>query len=93
MRKAEYKVRGGKLIRVQLAKKSDKIEKIKITGDFFLYPEEVIEDLEKILIGHPIREDDLKSSVNSFLKKKKATLLGASPTDLVTCIMRASDKN
>jgi len=92
MRKAEYKVRGGKLIRVQLVKKSDKIEKIKITGDFFLYPEKVIEGLEKILMGCPIQEGDLESSVKSFLKKKKATLLGASPTDLVTCIMMASDK-
>ena len=47
MGKAKYKVKGGKLIKVQLAKKEDRIEGIKITGDFFLHPEELIEQLAK----------------------------------------------
>lgn len=93
MKKVEYKVKDGKLIRVQLTRENDEIEEIKITGDFFLYPEEVIEDLEKRLTGHPLREGDLKTTVKSILEKRDATLMGASSEDLVRCILMAGGKD
>ena len=61
MGRAEYKVKGGKLIRVQLTAKDKKIKKIKITGDFFLHPEEVIEDIERTLEGCILDERNLSS--------------------------------
>ena len=92
MRKAEYKVAGGKLIRVQLVKKETMIEKVKITGDFFLHPEELIEDLEKALVGQALNMSNLDEFIGAFIKRRGATLLCASPEDFAKCITMAAEK-
>lgn len=93
MRKATYKVEGGKLIKVQLLERDGKIHEIKITGDFFLHPEDLIEDLEKALIGKPLKERDLAESIRSLIQNREATLLGASPEDFAKCILMAGGKS
>ena len=93
MGKAEYKVKGGKLIRVQLLRGSDKIERIKISGDFFLHPEEFIEELEKALLGNTLNESNLAEVIETVLGRGEATLLGAASTDFAKCIMMASEKD
>ena len=92
MGKAEYKVAGGKLIRVQLDKKGSRIEKLRITGDFFLHPEELIEDLEKALVGHVLNMLDMGEFIGAFIERRGATLLGASPEDFAKCITMAAEK-
>ena len=93
MGRAEYKIAGGKLVRVQLVTKVGEIEEIRITGDFFLHPEELIEELEKTLVGQPLSETDLAEFIRKFLKAREATLFGVSPEDFARCIMRAAEKN
>jgi len=93
MGKATYKVEGGKLIKVQLMERDGKIQEIKITGDFFLHPEDLIEDLEKALIGKPLKERDLAESIRNLIKKREATLLGASPEDFAKCVLMAGGKS
>ncbi|MBS7657259.1 hypothetical protein KEJ33_04980 [Candidatus Bathyarchaeota archaeon] len=56
MNKAQLKVEGGKLIKVQLEIEDKKIKKVKITGDFFLHPEELIDDMEKAVAGASLDE-------------------------------------
>jgi len=92
LEKAEYKVAGGKLIRVQLVKKGNKIEKLRITGDFFLHPEELIEDLEKALVGRVLNMSDLDEFIGAFIERRGAALLGASPEDFAKCITMAAEK-
>ena len=92
MGKAEYKVAGGKLIRVQLVKKGSRIEHLRITGDFFLHPEELIEDLEKALVDQALNMSDLHEFIGAFIEKRGATLLGASPEDFAKCIAMAAEK-
>jgi lipoate-protein ligase A len=89
MGKAEYKVVGGKLIKVQLTRRDDKIQRIKIMGDFFLHPEELIEDLEASLTGQQLNESTLANGIKAFMEKKGAALLGASPEDFAKCIAMA----
>jgi len=91
--KAEYKVTGGKLIKVQLSAKGKAIEKIRITGDFFLHPEELIEELEEALEGQVLNERGLTETIKALLKKNRASLLGASPEDFAKCIIMAGGKN
>jgi len=91
--KAEYKVKDGKLIRVQLVKKENRIEKVKITGDFFLHPEELIEELEQALAGRELDESNLAKSIRIVIEQKGATLLGASPEDFTRCIVMAGEKD
>jgi len=91
MGKAEYKVEGGKLVKVQLQKRGNAIGKIKITGDFFLHPEELIEEMERRLEGRLLDEVDLAEHIKALVEKNEAVMLGASPEDFARCIMMAGD--
>jgi lipoate-protein ligase A len=90
LRKAEYKVAGGKLVRAELVKKESMIE-VKITGDFFLHPEELIEDLEEALVGQALNVSNLGEFIGAFIRRRGATLLGASPEDFAKCIIMAAE--
>jgi len=91
--RAVYKVKDGKLVKVQLAIENEKIKKIKIMGDFFLHPEEVIEDIEQALEGHTLDEQELSRLIKDVLTNKQAVSLGVSPEDFARCIMMAGEKN
>ena len=93
MLRAEHKVKGGKLIKIQLRMKDDRIDAIKITGDFFMHPEELIDDLEKTLIGCPLDKEKITETIENFIESREVTLLGAAPEDFVKCIMKAGGKN
>ena len=93
MGKAQYKVEGGKLVKAQLETEGTRIKKVKITGDFFLHPEELIEELEKAVEGTTLYEQVLADRIEAFLKKNKAVLLGASPEDFARCIVIAGVDN
>jgi lipoate-protein ligase A len=93
MGRALLKVKGGKLVKAQLTQKEDKIQNIRITGDFFLHPEETINELEQALIGKPLKEENLLQTVRNLLHKKNVTLLGVAPEDFVKCILMACGKN
>lgn len=93
MGKAQYKIEGGKLIKVQLVKNDNSIGKVKITGDFFLHPEHLIEDLEKTLEGLQIENDVLAQHIADFIQTHGATLLGAAPEDFAKCIVMAGEND
>jgi len=52
--KAVFK--SGKLIKIDAVFNAERIERIKITGDFFLHPEEKIEELENALLGVELKD-------------------------------------
>ena len=92
MGKAQYKVEGGKLVKVKLKLEADKIKGVKIMGDFFLHPEELIEELEKTLERSELNEEVLADYIKTFIIKNKAVLLGATPEDFAKCIVMAGVK-
>ena len=51
----EHKAKGG-LIKLKIKIANSEIEHIKITGDFFIYPEDSVFDLEKKLKGKTEKE-------------------------------------
>jgi hypothetical protein len=62
----EYKARKG-LIRVKLELDSlGRISWIRITGDFFMYPEEALLSLEKALIGVKLDREEVGSVIRRF---------------------------
>jgi lipoate-protein ligase A len=89
MLRAEYKAEGGKLIKVQLRRDGDRIGFIRITGDFFMHPEDLIEDFEKALLGCPINEDAIVKVIRDFICGRGIILLGAKPEDFAKGIGRA----
>lgn len=87
MLSSDYKAPGGKLLRVRLREKKGIIQSVKISGDFFLVPEESLGKLEKILEDAPLREPELKMLVDRFFRGTGAQSLGVTPDDFVKAIL------
>ncbi len=86
---ADYKVPGGKLLRVRLRETGGRIESAKISGDFFLIPEDSLAKLEMMLEDVPLREKELKLLVDRFFRGTSAQGLGVVPDDFVKAILAA----
>ena len=91
LRSANYKAPGGKLVRVRLREEQGVIRSIKITGDFFLIPEESLGKLEKMLEDAPLRESELRLLVDRFFRGTGAQGLGVSADDFVKAILSAKE--
>jgi lipoate-protein ligase A len=87
--RAEYKVKGGKLIKVALEVEGDVIKSAKICGDFFLYPEDAIEEIERSLKGARLNSD-FKQILTEAVERSGAQLLGFSVEDLAAAVQLAS---
>ena len=92
MLRADYKAPGGKMVRVRLREKDGRIESAKLSGDFFLIPEESLSKLEKMLEDARLDEKELKLLVDRFFRGTNAQGLGVSPDDFVRAILAASDE-
>ncbi|MBS7251991.1 MAG: lipoate--protein ligase family protein [Candidatus Freyarchaeota archaeon] len=90
MGSAELKVPDGKLVEATVKISQGKIKEIRITGDFYMHPEEQIEKLEKALIGVPVEK--VNEAITKFFKKKQITLVGVRPEDFAKVILMASRK-
>ena len=61
------------------------INRIIITGDFFLYPEEALETLETGLIGTRLERKTLKQEIDNFLDNTE--VYGFDSTSLTDAIL------
>ncbi len=86
-KKAEKKIVGGKLIKVKVTVDGDLIKRVRITGDFFMHPEEKIIELERSLRDVKLRE--LEQHVNRWFKNNDVILIGVSPQDFADVITDA----
>ena len=84
---SDYKAPGGKLLRVRLQEVSGRIESAKISGDFFLIPEDSLPKLEMMLDDVPLKEKELKLLVDRFFRGTGAQGLGVAPDDFVKAIL------
>lgn len=80
IKKIIHKVSGGKLMRIKFEIDNSIIREIKITGDFFVHPEDDLMKLEKVLQGKQI--DQVKQSVDEFTEKKQTRIIGFTSADL-----------
>jgi lipoate-protein ligase A len=90
-RSADYKAPGGKLVRIRLKEEQGLIRSVKITGDFFLVPEESLGKLEKMLEDAQLREAELRLLVDRFFRGTGAQGLGVSADDFVKAILSARE--
>jgi lipoate-protein ligase A len=81
MTRAEYKVPGGKLLAAETEVKDGVLTTVKLMGDFFMHPEEAINDLEEALNGKKASQID--EAVEGFFGGKEITLFGVSEEDFV----------
>jgi len=87
--KSVYKIPDGKLLRISLDynDKNKKILGLLITGDFFVYPEEAIEILEKKLVNTTLNGKILKDKISNVIIENKIEFIGLNVEGLVTGIM------
>ena len=74
---AEEKVEGGKLVRVKV-EFIDKLNRVQITGDFFLHPEENLKDIEEGLLDTSIEatEQEIIDKIKAVVSLKNITMIG-----------------
>ena len=89
MKRFEYKVLGGKLLRVKIEVKDEKIRFLQLTGDFFMQPETDLEELEALLIGSPANIIEVEKAIIGFFSTKKTIIAGASPADFAYVVNQA----
>ncbi len=88
----EEKIAGGKLVCIEVwSSDSSTADRVRISGDFFLHPEDSIEDIEDSLIGAPLDSDEcgIESRIARTLQKRGASLVGVSAKDIARMFVRA----
>ncbi|WP_424356594.1 hypothetical protein [Methanocella sp. MCL-LM] len=77
MIRAEKKVPGGKLVRLAVDM-SGPAARIRLSGDFFLHPEDGIFGIEELLANLSVDEprDRVKAVIDSYVLSRKLELIG-----------------
>ncbi len=79
-----------KLLKVSLEHDGLRIGSVKIHGDFFLYPEDAIVQLEQSLQNVPLEKEKLENAISSSLSQSGAEAFGFNPPDLAQAILQAA---
>ena len=92
--RGEYKVRGGKLVAVELEEIDGRIGKTNISGDFFLEPDSALEDLNNALNGMPTNATvaQLAEAINRVLAEEDVEMIGFNPEAVAIAARRALGK-
>lgn len=72
VKQGQYKVRGGKLVSVDVTVLDDRIATAHVFGDFFLEPDDALEDLNAALVGMPTSSSakELAASISTRLESR-----------------------
>ncbi|MFQ6077298.1 MAG: hypothetical protein ACE5Z5_14425 [Candidatus Bathyarchaeia archaeon] len=84
---ADHKAR--KLIRVTMEIAFDRIGDILISGDFFMLPEGVLQELEGALVGAPLERGEVLRRVELFYARTGVQTPGIVPEDFAEAVMKA----
>lgn len=80
------------LIRAEVVLKEEEIEKINFTGDFFIYPEERLREMEDALVGLKAKRARLKEEIENFYDRKDVKTPNLKPEHWVRAIERALEE-
>jgi len=88
---ARVKVKNGKMIAAEVLVNQGKIESVRLTGDFFVHPEEAVDQIENNLIGSRAGEDEneLAGRAREAVKSYGAQLVGFSEKDVARVVKEA----
>ena len=84
-----YKVPQGKLLKISLEynENDNTIQELKITGDFFAYPEEAIEYLESSLQHTVLERNHLQEKIRSIIHDRHIQFIGVDAEGLTQAIL------
>jgi hypothetical protein len=86
----KLKVPDGKLVIAKVSY-SDKIERVQILGDFFIYPEESLSLIENMLVGSMINstKDEIAAQIEALAAKQHIEMVGVTPDAMAQAIAMA----
>ncbi len=87
---AKQKVKEGKVVKVEVDC-DEVIKDIKITGDFFIHPEDILDEIEKSIIGLEISSsiETITSNIKSRIADRDIQMIGISPESIALLIREA----
>jgi hypothetical protein len=91
MKTINYKVPGGKMLKIKITIQGKIIETVTILGDFFLHPESTIEVIEERIRGCNVDVGLITSEIQKVLDNEKAVLIGVNALDIAKAIEKASN--
>src|SRR5690625_3457132 len=91
--RGEYKVPGGKLVAVDVTVEEDRLAKVSLSGDFFLEPDDALEQIDRALTGLPASSSvaELTAAITAVLNDSIA-MIGFSPEAIGIAVRRALGK-
>jgi lipoate-protein ligase A len=86
-----HKIPHGKLVRISLDYDTTILQDIKICGDFFIHPEETVEEMERALFHLPVEatESRIKGLLDRAVHQKNAQLIGVDTQSVAKLIHEA----
>lgn len=91
-KKAILKNPGEKLLRVTVYTDGDRIGNVRLAGDFFIYPEETILDLESCLATLQPEPRAIIEAVERVIHHKNIQMVGISPATIAEGVCRAMEE-
>jgi hypothetical protein len=82
-------LKAGKLIRADIDTDKDsdgRIKYLKLSGDFFMHPEDTLEKIENALIECPMNEEDIIKKVKTATKSSQ--MIGITTDDIAKVILK-----
>jgi lipoate-protein ligase A len=86
LKKTSIKVPNGKLLTVSYDVQNNKIRSVQITGDFFMYPEEGIYAVERILQGISMDRIQIRTALQKAILKDHIYLYGLTVDSIVDAL-------
>ncbi|MGA9532744.1 MAG: lipoate protein ligase C-terminal domain-containing protein [Anaerolineales bacterium] len=77
----------GGLVRVTATNKSGSLYDIHLSGDFFIYPQEAVVELEHTLEGTEYRADRLTAVIEDFFERRQVEAPGLAPNELAEAFL------
>jgi hypothetical protein len=86
------KEEGGKLYSVDVTCEGGSISRVRISGEFFAYPEGLVDSMEEALRGVRLETVPVAQAIAGSLFYLHGTLVGIRASELVSAIVEAGNK-
>jgi hypothetical protein len=84
---------GGKLYSVDVICEGENVSSVRISGEFFAYPEDLIDSMEAALRGVRLEAVPVAQAIAGALFYSHGTLVGIRASELVSAIVEAGKKS
>ena len=86
----KQKVKEGKVVKVEI-ECNELIRNVRITGDFFIHPEDILDDIEKSIIGleRSASIETITSNIRSRIADRDVRMIGISPESIALLVSEA----